>query len=53
MINVLVWNENIHEKNQPEVREIYPEGIHGCIAEFLADNRLVDTMIVEDIIKLL
>lgn len=38
MINVLVWDENIHEKNQPEVREIYPEGIHGCIGKFLADD---------------
>lgn len=35
MISVTVWNENLHEKAQPEVREIYPQGIHGCIAEFL------------------
>lgn len=38
-MNVLVWNENIHEKEQPEVAAIYPDGIHGCIADFLsADN---------------
>lgn len=35
MISVTVWNENLHEQRQPEVREIYPRGIHGCIAEFL------------------
>lgn len=39
MINVLVWNENFHEKNQPEVRVIYPEGIHGCIGGFLSENK--------------
>lgn len=38
MINVTVWNENLHEQFQAEVREIYPEGIHGCIAEFLSYN---------------
>ena len=39
MINVLVWNEYIHEKNQPEVAAIYPEGIHHRIGKYLeADN---------------
>lgn len=36
MINVTIWNENVHERTQAEVREIYPDGIHGCIAEFLS-----------------
>lgn len=35
MINVLVWNEYIHEKNQPEVAAIYPEGIHRQIGKYL------------------
>ncbi len=35
MINVTVWNENLHEQRQEEVRRIYPDGIHGCIAGFL------------------
>lgn len=34
-INVTVWNEYIHEVTSKEVGEIYPKGIHGCIAEFL------------------
>lgn len=35
MIRVTVWNEFLHEVNQPEVAAIYPDGIHGCIADFL------------------
>ncbi|MGN0687576.1 MAG: ThuA domain-containing protein [Oscillospiraceae bacterium] len=35
MIRVTVWNEYIHELSQPEVAAIYPDGIHGCIAQFL------------------
>ena len=38
MINVTVWNENLHERLQEEVRKVYPDGIHGCIAEFLCEN---------------
>ncbi|MGN0638213.1 MAG: ThuA domain-containing protein [Huintestinicola sp.] len=38
MINVLIWNEYIHEKEQPEVAAIYPEGIHKAIGNFLADD---------------
>ena len=35
-ISVTVWNENVHESQMPEVAAIYPKGIHGCIAGFLA-----------------
>lgn len=38
MIHVTVWNENLHERLQEEVRKVYPDGIHGCIAEFLCQN---------------
>jgi trehalose utilization protein len=31
-IRVTVWNENRHEKKNPVVARIYPEGIHGTIA---------------------
>lgn len=34
-IRVTVWNEFRHEKKSPEIAEIYPEGIHGTIAESL------------------
>ena len=35
MVKVTVWNENRHEQKNPVVRDIYPEGIHGTIAQFL------------------
>ncbi len=35
-IHVTVWNENLHEKFDQKVAEIYPEGIHGTIAAFLS-----------------
>jgi trehalose utilization protein len=37
MLKVVVWNENRHEQIDPEVREVYPEGIHGTIASFLGE----------------
>jgi trehalose utilization protein len=35
---VTVWNEFMHEKKDPEIAEIYPEGIHGAIAGYLGDR---------------
>ncbi|MCE7791114.1 ThuA domain-containing protein [Salipaludibacillus sp. CUR1] len=37
-MNITVWNENRHEKKNPAVRDIYPEGIHGAIAQFLQEK---------------
>ncbi|MCU0519863.1 MAG: ThuA domain-containing protein [Anaerolineae bacterium] len=34
-IRVTVWNEFRHEKSDPKVAALYPEGIHGAIAKFL------------------
>jgi len=36
-LSILVWNEGVHEaENEPEtMAEVYPEGIHGAIAEGL------------------
>ena len=36
-IRVTVWNEFRHEKKNPEIAKIYPEGIHGAIAEYLGN----------------
>jgi trehalose utilization protein len=36
LIRVTVWNEYVHELEDPAVRAIYPEGIHGCIGDFLS-----------------
>lgn len=38
MIRVTVWNEYFHERKEEKVAEIYPKGIHECIADFLKDN---------------
>lgn len=34
-MRVTVWNENIHEREEPEVAARYPDGIHGAIAAAL------------------
>lgn len=39
-MKVTVWNENRHEQTKPVVREIYPEGIHGAIAQCLRESGL-------------
>lgn len=49
MIRVLVWNEFYHEKNDDKVKEIYPEGIHSAIANFLkCEDIEVRTATLED-----
>lgn len=37
-IKVVVWNEFRHEKKNPQVAEIYPDGIHETIAKNLRKN---------------
>ncbi|MEK4300252.1 ThuA domain-containing protein [Oceanobacillus sp. FSL W8-0428] len=36
-MNIVVWNENRHEKTNETVASIYPDGIHGAIANFLKE----------------
>lgn len=48
-MNVLVWNENIHDKEDPEVCKIYPGGLHKYIASFLKDDDIsVSTATFDD-----
>jgi trehalose utilization protein len=35
LVRITVWNEGRHEKKNPKIAEIYPEGIHGAIAKYL------------------
>jgi trehalose utilization protein len=35
MIRVTVWGENIHDKKHKKVQEVYPKGMHTCIADAL------------------
>ncbi len=34
-IRVVVWNEYVHDKECKEIVEIYPEGMHGAIRNYL------------------
>jgi trehalose utilization protein len=34
-IRVTVWNEGRHEKTDPQVAAVYPESIHGALANHL------------------
>ena len=43
MIRVTVWNEFIHEVNEPAVAAVYPGGIHKVLQELLASDDLVIT----------
>ena len=48
-MKVLVWNENIHEKETPRVTELYPGGLHQYIASFLkSDDLEVSTATLDD-----
>jgi len=44
-LRITVWNEGRHESTQPEVAAIYPNGIHGAIAEGLRTDLAEDTVI--------
>ncbi|WP_276302253.1 ThuA domain-containing protein [Halorussus lipolyticus] len=49
MTTVTVWNEYRVEKEDDEAREVYPEGIHGAIADFLEDEEFdVQTATIDD-----
>lgn len=37
-INITIWNEYLHEVQEPEIGKVYPTGIHGALAEGLASN---------------
>ena len=37
-IRTVVWGENVHEQTNAIVQELYPNGMHNCIAEALNTN---------------
>lgn len=48
-MKVTIWNENYHDKILPEMKELYPNGIHEYIAEFLrCDDIEVRTATLDD-----
>ena len=42
-IRVTVWGENVHERKNPTVREIYPDGMHATIADAIAEEPAFET----------
>ncbi|WP_113928870.1 ThuA domain-containing protein [Bacillus sp. P14.5] len=48
MIKVTIWNENRHEQTNPDVKEIYPDGIHNAIAGFLKEDFEVTTATLDE-----
>jgi trehalose utilization protein len=52
IMRVTVWGENVHERTEPEVRALYPEGLHGAIAaglsELLGDKVRVRTATLDE-----
>ena len=50
MIRVTVYNEFFHEKTQPEVKAIYPNGIHTALKEHLSDDEItVQTVTLDNV----
>jgi trehalose utilization protein len=37
-VRAVVWGENIHERTNPIVAELYPDGMHNVIASALAED---------------
>jgi trehalose utilization protein len=37
-IRVTIWGENVHERENPIVAQIYPDGMHNCIAAGLRED---------------
>lgn len=37
-VRITIWNEFRHEQKNPQVKAIYPDGIHTAIAEFLRED---------------
>ena len=51
MINVTIYNEFIHERNDEAVKAVYPNGIHEAIKELLSEDKNfnIRTAVLEDI----
>ena len=41
-IHVTIWNEFLHEQEDGKVRQIYPDGMHHVIAEFLLKDQDIE-----------
>ncbi len=50
MTRALVWGENVHERENEVVAEVYPDGMHACIAAGLNEDAGItaDTATLQD-----
>jgi len=50
MTRVTVWSENVHDQKDSAVKAIYPEGMHACLAQGLAEDRgiITRTAVLQD-----
>ncbi len=39
MYRITIWNENLHERQNDQVRDVYPQGIHGALARNLGSAK--------------
>src|SRR4051812_34328880 len=44
-LRVLVWGENVHERENPLVRSIYPDGMHHAIADGVGEKGEFDVRV--------
>ena len=51
MIRVLIYNEYCHERAEEKIAAVYPNGIHGAIADFLGkeEDITVKTVTLDDV----
>ena len=42
-IRTVIWGENVHEQKNKVVAEIYPDGMHNCIAAALKADGAIET----------
>src|SRR4051812_26349151 len=51
-MHITVWNEGVHEQNNPTMAATYPQGMHGAIAEgltsLLPSDAVVRTAVLAD-----
>lgn len=41
-VRVTVWSENVHERKNPIVAQVYPDGMHNCIARGLREEAVLE-----------
>ena len=41
-MKITIYNEYRHEQEDPIIKAVYPEGIHGCLADFLKKNENIE-----------